>query len=75
MLLIDSFGTIPEAFLTTAYQNVIAIDLRWVLRLGWEETTVDFIEKYDPDIVVIMLNPDQLRHENGEQFIFGLPTT
>ena len=75
MLLIDSFGTIPEAFLTTAYQNVIAIDLRWVLRLGWEETTVDFIEKYDPDVVVVTLNPDQLRHENSEQFIFGLPTT
>ena len=73
MLLIDSFGMIPESFLTTAYQNVIAIDLRWVLRLGWEETTVDFIEKYNPDIVVVTLNPDQLRHENGEQFIFGLP--
>lgn len=54
MLFIDSFGTPVESFLTTAYQNVIAIDLR----CGWKETAVDFVNKYDPETVIVMFNPN-----------------
>ena len=73
MILIDSYGTIPEAFLTTAYQNVVALDLRWVKLTGMETTTVDFVEEYDPDIVIVAFNPNQLGSAGSEQFQYGLP--
>jgi hypothetical protein len=73
MVFIDSFGTIPEAFLTTAYQNVIAVDLRWVLRTGMEESAVDFINQYEPDVVIVAFNPSQIGNTESEQFIYGVP--
>lgn len=72
LLFIDSFGTIPEAFLTTAYKEVIAVDLRWVLRNGWNETAKDYIDEYNPDHVVVMFNPNQIISEKSEQFDYGL---
>lgn len=72
MILIDSYGTIPESFLTTAYQNVIGVDLRWVLRNQMGKTTVDFVEEYQPDIVIIAFNPNQIGYPDSEQFQYGL---
>lgn len=72
MLFIDSFGTPVESFLTTAYRHVVAVDLRWVLRYGWDETSVDFIKQYKPDNVIVMLNPNQIGYAESEQFIYGL---
>ena len=75
MLFIDSYGTIVESYLTTAYQNVIAVDLRWVLRQGWEESAYDFINQYEPDTVIVAFNPNQLIYEDSEQFDYGIPET
>lgn len=72
MIFIDSFGTIPESFLTTAYQNVIGVDLRWVLRKHLDKTAVDFVEEYQPDIVMIAFNPNQIGDPESEQFQYGL---
>jgi len=74
MMFIDSFGTIIESYLTTVYQNVIAIDLRWVSNLGWEETAVDFINEYEPDIVVVAYSPGQLKWKDHVQFEYGVVT-
>ena len=73
VVFIDSFGTPVESFLTTAFQNVIAIDLRWVLRSGMKESAVDFIERYQPDTVIVMFNPNQIGFAESEQFKYGLP--
>lgn len=75
MILIDSFGTIPESFLTTAYKTVIGIDLRWVLRNQIGKTTVQFIEEYNPDIVVVSFNPNQIGYPESEQFQYGVVKT
>ena len=72
MILIDSYGTIPESFLTTAYKSVIGVDLRWVLRNQMGKTTVDFVEEYQPDIVIIAFNPNQIGYSESEQFQYGL---
>lgn len=72
LMFIDSFGTIPESFLTTVYSDVIAVDLRWVLRNNWTETAADFIEQYNPDHVIVMFNPNQLVYEKSEQFEYGI---
>lgn len=72
VMFIDSFGTIPESFLTTAYKKVVAVDLRWVLRNGWEETAVEYVDEYDADHVIVMFNPNQLIYEDTEQFEFGI---
>ena len=73
MILIDSYGTIPEAFLTTAYRNVIALDLRWIRLTGMEKTAVEFVEEYSPDIVIIAFNPNQIGSAESEQFQYGVP--
>jgi len=73
MIFIDSFGTIIESYLTTAYQNVIAVDLRWVKLLGWEETAYDYINRYEPDTIIVAFNPNQLVYPASEQFTYGLP--
>lgn len=75
MLFIDSYGTIVESYLTTAYQNVVAVDLRWVLRQGWEESAYDFINQYKPDTVIVAFNPNQLIYADSEQFVYGIPET
>ena len=72
MILIDSYGTIPEAFLTTVYKNIVALDLRWVLRTDMKKTTADFVEEYDPDIVIVMFNPNQIGYAESEQFQYGI---
>ncbi len=72
MILIDSFGTIPESFLTTVYKNVIGLDLRWVLRNNIGKTTAEFVEEYDPNIVIIMFNPNQIGSQESEQFQYGI---
>lgn len=72
MILIDSYGTIPESFLTTAYKNVVGVDLRWVLRNQVGKTTVEFVEEYKPDIVIIAFNPNQIGYSDSEQFRYGL---
>lgn len=72
LMFIDSFGIIPESFLTTVYSDVIAVDLRWVLRNNWTETVADFIEQYNPDHVIVMFNPDQLVYEKSVQFEYGI---
>lgn len=72
MILIDSYGTIPESFLTTAYKNVIGVDLRWVLLNQLGKTTVEFVEEYKPDIVIIAFNPNQIGYPESEQFQYGL---
>ena len=72
MILIDSYGTIPESFLTTVYKNVIAVDLRWVLRNHIEKTTAEYVEEYNPDIVIVMLNPNQIGLPDFEQFKYGI---
>ena len=73
MVFIDSYGTIVESYLTTAFRKVIAVDLRWVLRKGMEESAVDFIERYQPDTVIVMFNPNQIGSATSEQFQYGLP--
>ncbi len=72
LMFIDSFGIIPEAFLTTEFKHVYAIDLRWVLRNGMSETAVDFVKEYQPDHVIMAFNPTQLGREENEQFVYGL---
>lgn len=71
MLFIDSFGTIVESYLTTAYQNVIAVDLRWILRNQMQITAKELVEKYEPSNVIIMFNPNQLGYTESEQFQYG----
>jgi hypothetical protein len=73
MVFIDSYGTIVESYLTTAFQKVVAVDLRWVLRKGMEESAVDFIERYQPDTVIVMFNPNQIGSAESEQFRYGVP--
>lgn len=73
MVLIDSYGTITESFLTTVYKRVIALDLRWVLRNNIGKTTVEFVEDYNPDLVIVMFNPSQLGYAESEQFQYGIP--
>lgn len=75
VIFIDSFGTIPESFLTTAYKRVIAIDLRWVLRNGWTTTAVQYVERYDADHVVVMFNPNHIVFVDSEQFKYGVEDT
>jgi len=58
--------------LVTAYKNVVAVDLRWIKILNYEQTAVDLIETYSPDTIIVMLNPNQLYGENNSQFSFGL---
>ena len=72
MLFIDSFGTMVESYLTTAYQNVIAVDLRWILRNQMNVTAKELVEEYDPSNVIIMFNPNQLGYAESEQFRYGL---
>lgn len=72
LMFIDSFGIMPEAFLTTEFKHVYAIDLRWVLRNGMSETAADFVEQYQPDHVIMAFNPTQLGREENEQFVYGL---
>ena len=72
MILIDSYGTVPESFLTTAYKQVVALDLRWVLRNQMGKTTAEYIEEYQPDIVIVMFNPNQIGLPNCEQFQYGI---
>lgn len=77
LMFIDSFAIVPEAFLTTEFKHVYAIDLRWVLRNGMHETAIDFVKQYQPDHVIVSLNPSQLGwEENGleqnVQFDYGL---
>lgn len=73
MLFIDSFGTLPESFLTTVYQHVIAVDLRWVKLQRMKETAVDFVNYYNPDIVVVAFNPNQIGDASASQFNYGVP--
>lgn len=72
LLFIDSFGTIPESFFTTVFERVVAVDLRWVLRNGWNEKAIDFVEQYNPNHVVVMFNPNQLIYQDSEQFLYGI---
>lgn len=72
MLFIDSFGTMVESYLTTAYQNVIAVDLRWILRNQMNVTAKELVEEYNPSNVIIMFNPNQLGYAESEQFRYGL---
>ncbi|MGI6654234.1 MAG: alginate O-acetyltransferase AlgX-related protein [Christensenellales bacterium] len=72
MVLIDSYGTIPESFLTTTYKSVVALDLRWILRCDIGKTTVEYVEEYQPDIVIVMFNPNQIGYKDSEQFQFGI---
>lgn len=72
MILIDSYGTIPESFLTLAYKNVIGVDLRWVLRNNMGKTTAEFVEEYKPDIVIVSFNPNQIGDPESEQFQYGI---
>jgi hypothetical protein len=72
MILIDSYGTVVESFLTTTFKNVIGLDLRWVLRKQIGKTTAEFVEEYQPDIVVVMFNPNQLGSPDSEQFQYGI---
>lgn len=76
MIIIDSFGTIPESFLTTIYKTVVGIDLRWVLRSKIGKSTADFVNAYNPDIVIIAYNAGQIGHPDPvviAQFEFGMP--
>ena len=80
MIFIDSFGTIPESYFTTIFQDVIAVDLRWIARKQMGFTACDLVEEYDPDYVIVTFNPNQLggiEKELGlpqsEQFIYGVP--
>ena len=72
MILIDSYGTVTESFLTTVYKNVVAVDLRWVLRNNIGKTTADYIEEYKPDILIVMFNPNQIGVAESEQFQYGI---
>ena len=72
MLFIDSYGTIPEAFLTTAFKNVIAVDLRWVKINDMGITATQFVETYKPDTVIVMFNPNQLGSADSDQFRYGI---
>ena len=71
MLFIDSFGTMVESYLTTAYENVIAVDLRWILRNEMNITAKELVEEYNPSNVIIMFNPNQLGYAESEQFQYG----
>ena len=70
-LFIDSFGTMVESYLTTVYENVIAIDLRWILRNEMNITAKELVEEYNPSNVIIMFNPNQLGYAESEQFQYG----
>lgn len=78
MLFIDSFGNIPESFLTTVYKKVIAVDLRWIKLKKLNKTAIDFIKEYKPDHVVVTYNPNQLVADSDSevsenaQFQYGL---
>lgn len=72
LLFIDSFGTIPESYLTTAYKHVYAIDLRWVKILGMPESAADFVEMYNPDHVIVAFNPNQIGGADSDQFNYGI---
>ena len=72
IILIDSYGTIPEAFLTTVYRDVIAIDVRWIHNYAEGKTIIDYIDEYSPDVVMMALNPNQMGFENSALFDFGL---
>lgn len=72
MIFIDSFGTMIESFMSTAYKDVIAIDLRWVLRNGWDETARDYIERFKPQTVIVAFNPNQIGNAESEQFYYGI---
>lgn len=71
MIFIDSYGTLVESYLTTVYKNVIAVDLRWILRNEMNITAKELVEEYNPSNVIIMFNPNQLGYSGSEQFQYG----
>lgn len=72
MIFIDSFGTVTESYLTTVFQNVVAVDLRWVRRTGMDQSAADLVREFDPDAVIVMFNPSLLGAAEGDQFLYGI---
>lgn len=44
-----------------------------MLRNNIGKTTVEFVEDYNPDLVIVMFNPSQLGYAESEQFQYGIP--
>ena len=61
----DSFGLPVEDFLSTAFRRVETLDLRYVK----DTTAAEVLDRFQPDMVIVMYNPFVME---GECLQFGL---
>ena len=65
LMIKDSFGLPVEDFLSTAFRRVETLDLRYLK----DTTAAEVIDRFQPDMVIVMYNPFVME---GECLQFGL---
>lgn len=65
LLIKDSFSAVVTPFLSMGYEEVRLIDLR-----SFSEDLLVYMEKYQPDVVVVLYNPGAYADENWGMFDF-----
>ena len=66
LVLKDSFGRPVVDFLANAFREVHAVDLRKLTDVGIRE----YVQEIEPDMVIVLYNPGQLRESQGVIYTF-----
>lgn len=62
----DSFSNVPFTFLPLVFRECEELDMRYFTRSFYE-----YISEYNPDIVVLLINPDGLGTDNTRGYIIS----
>jgi len=65
LVLKDSFSSVVIPFLSLSYEELCFIDLR-----VFSEDLLEFVEEYDPDLVMVLYNPGAYENNNLAMFEF-----
>ena len=64
-MLKDSFSSVVIPFLSLSYEELCFIDPR-----VFSEDLLEFVEEYDPDLVMVLYNPGAYENNNLAMFEF-----
>ena len=65
LMISDSFGNVVTPFLSLAFEQTHVLDMRM-----FEGNLMDYIDDYDPDVVLIIYNPGAYSDNNKDMFDF-----
>lgn len=66
MMIGDSFGNIPFSFLPLYFSKCDELDMR-----SYTEDFRTYYEEYNPDIIIVLINPSEINGENTKYDFFG----